>query len=79
MSSSSESGTGFGVVASPSEVEGTMESLRGAVETLRAKAPDELESYRSFVVELAEAVARSASGGDEAEAATVEKIRAALA
>ena len=76
---SSESGTGFGVVASPSEVEGTMESLRRAVETLRAKAPDELESYRSFVIELAEAVARSASGGDEAEAATVEKIKAALA
>jgi len=76
---SSESGTGFGVVASPSEVEGTMESLRGAVETLRAKAPDDLESYRSFVVELAEAVASSASGGDEAEAATVEKIKAALA
>ena len=53
--------------------------MRGAVETLRAKAPDELENYRSFVVELAETVARSAGGGDEAEAATVEKIRAALA
>ena len=75
----SESGTGFGVVASPSEVEGTMESLREAVETLRAKAPEELESYRSFVVELAEAVASSAGGGDEAEAAAVERIRAALA
>ena len=77
----SESGTaGFGVVASPSEVDnGTMDALRGAVETLRAKAPDELENYRSFVLELAETVARSAEGGDEPEAATVERIRAALA
>ena len=76
---SSESGTGFGVVASPSEVEGTMDSLRAAVQTLQAKAPDEVENYRAFVVELAETVARSAGGGDEAEAAAVEKIKAALA
>ena len=76
---SSESGTGFGVVASPSEVEGTMDSLRAAVEALRAKAPDEVDNYRSFVVELAETVGRSAGGGDEAEAAAVEKIKAALA
>lgn len=76
---SSESGTGFGVVASPSEVEGTMDSLRAAVGTLRAKAPDEVDNYRSFVVELAETVGRSAGGGDEAEAAAVEKIKAALA
>ena len=79
MTLSSESGTGFGVVASPSEVEGTMESLRGAVETLRAKAPDEVDELPVVRVELAEAVARSAGGGDEAEAATVERIRAALA
>lgn len=77
---SSGGGTGFGLVASPSEVEnGTMEALRSAVETLRAKAPDELENYRAFVIELAETVGRSAGGGDTAEAATVEKIRAALA
>jgi len=76
---SSESGTGFGVVASPSEVEGTIDSLRAAVETLQAKAPDEVENYRAFVVELAETVARSAGGGEEVEAAAVEKIKAALA
>jgi hypothetical protein len=73
-------GTGFGLVALPSEVEnGTVEALRGAVETLRAKAPDELENYRAFVIELAETVAKAASGGDEVEAATVERITAALA
>lgn len=76
----SEGGTGFGLIASPSEVEGgTMESLRGAAGILRAKAPGELENYRAFVLELAETVGKSAGGGDQAEAATVEKIRAALA
>jgi hypothetical protein len=77
---SSGGGTGFGLVASPREVEHeTVEALRGGVETLRAKAPDELESYRAFVIELAESVSTSAGGGDEVEAATVERLKAALA
>jgi hypothetical protein len=75
-----EGGTGFGMIASPSEVQGgTFESLEAAVATLRSKAPDELESYRAFVLELAESVGKAAGGGDEAEAATIEKIKAALA
>ena len=75
----SEHGTGFGAVATPSEVEGgANESLRAAVATLRAKAPDEVESYRVFVLELAESVGKAAGGGDEAEAAAIEKIKAAL-
>ena len=45
-------GTGFGLVASPTEVnEGTMTALATAVATLTAKAPDELEAYRAFVLE----------------------------
>jgi hypothetical protein len=48
------------------------------VATLKAKAPDDLEGYRAFVLELAESVGKAAGGGDEAEAGTVEKIRAAL-
>ena len=44
--------------------------------TLEAKAPDEVEAYKSFVLELAEAVGKAAGGGDEAEAAAVEKISA---
>ncbi len=75
----SEGGTGFGMVASPDEVEnGTIEALHAAVATLQAKAPDELEGYRAFVLELAESVGKAAGGGDQVEAATVEKIRAAL-
>jgi len=75
-----ERGSGFGVRSSAEEVESeTVEALRGAVNTLQAKAPDEVEAYKSFVLEVAEAVGKAAGGGDAAEAATVEKIRAALA
>ena len=72
-------GTGFGLVASPTEVnEGTMAALATAVATLTAKAPDELEAYRAFVLDLARSVAAAASGGDEAEAGTIAKIEGAL-
>jgi len=76
----SEHGTGFGAVATPSEVDAAAdEALQAAVATLRAKAPDELESYRAFVLERAEAVGRAAKGGDAAEAAAIERVKAALA
>ncbi len=76
----SEHGTGFGAVATPSEVDEAADgALRSAVATLRSKAPDELESYRAFVLELAETVARAAKGGDEAESAAIDRIKAALA
>jgi hypothetical protein len=75
----SEGGTGFGMIASPSEVQGgTIEALQSGVATLRSKAPDEVENYRAFVLELAESVGKAAGGGDEAEAATIEKIKTAL-
>ena len=76
----SEHGTGFGAIATPREVqEAADESLRTAVATLRSKAPDEVESYRAFVLELAAAVGRAAKGGDQAEAAAIERIKTALA
>ena len=76
----SEHGTGFGAVATPSEVDAAADdALRAAVTTLRAKAPDEVESYRAFVLELAEAVGRAAKGGDAAEATAIERVKAALA
>jgi hypothetical protein len=76
----SEHGTGFGAVATPSEVnEGADKSLREAVATLRAKAPDELDAYRAFVLELAETVSKAAKGGDQAEAAAIDRIKSALA
>ncbi len=75
----SERGTGFGLTSSPQEIESeTLDALRSGVDTLEAKAPEEVEAYKSFVLELAETVGKAAGGGDQAEAATVEKIRSAL-
>ena len=74
-----ERGSGFGVRSSPAEIETeTLGAIRDAVSTLQAKAPDEVEAYRSFVLEVAEAVGKAAGGGEAAEAATIEKIRGAL-
>jgi hypothetical protein len=72
-------GTGFGVTSSPAEIESeTLEALRSAVATLESKAPDEVEAYKSFVLDVAQSVAEAAEGGSEAERAVVENIRSAL-
>ena len=72
-------GTGFGLTASPQEVEtGTMEALSAAKELLQEKAPDELEAYRQFVLDLVRSVSEAAGGGEEAEAAAIAKVEAAL-
>jgi hypothetical protein len=74
-----ERGTGFGVTSSPEEIEReTVESLRTAVQALEAKAPEDAEAYRAFVVEVAESVGSAAGGGETAETATLEKIRSAV-
>jgi hypothetical protein len=73
-------GTGFGVTSSPAEIEaGTVDALRSSITLLEAKAPDELEAYRSFVLDLARSVAAAAPGGEEAEAGAIAKVEAALA
>lgn len=67
------------LTSSPQEIESeTIDALRSAVATLEAKAPEEVEAYKSFVLELAQSVGKAAGGGDEAEAATVERIHSAL-
>ena len=72
-------GTGFGLGTTPDKVESeTLESLRAARTALEQKAPDELEGYKQFVLEVAESVGKAAGGGDEAEGAALQKIRAAL-
>ena len=72
-------GTGFGVRSSPAEIESeTLEALRSAVAALESKAPDEVEAYKSFVLDVAQSVAEAADGGSEAEEAVVEKVRSAL-
>lgn len=72
-------GTGFGLTASPDEVEReTLEALQSAKATLQSKAPQELEPYRRLVVDVAQSVASAAGGGDTAEAGAVEKVRSAV-
>jgi hypothetical protein len=74
---------------SPGEAEEpVLRVLRAAAAALSAKAPDELEAYRRFVVHLGEAAATATrSGGvfgvggqrvSYAEAATLDRIRQAL-
>jgi len=73
-------GTGFGLTASPDKVESeTLAALQTAKATLESKAPDELEPYRSFVVEVAQSVGDAAGGGEAAESGAIEKVRSAVA
>lgn len=71
--------SGFGLTASPSEVtDETLEALSSAVTTLRAKAPDEVDAYRSLVLGVAESVGAAAKGVGPEERAAIDKIQAAL-
>jgi tellurite resistance protein len=72
-------GSGFGLVASPTEVqEGTISALGASVAVLREKAPDELEAYRALVIDVANAVAEAKGGVKEEENAAIERIRSAF-
>ena len=73
-------GTGFGLTASPDKVESeTLAALQAAKTTLESKAPDELDAYRQFVLEVAQSVADAAGGGEAAESGAIEKVRSAVA
>jgi hypothetical protein len=72
-------GTGFGLTASPEEVEKeTLEALGEAVAIVEAKAPEEIEEYKSFVLDVAESVAEAAKGMGAGETAAIDKLRATL-
>jgi hypothetical protein len=72
-------GTGFGLTSSPDTVEReTVSALQTAKKTLETKAPNELDSYRQFVVEVAQSVADAATGGDSSEHGAIEKVRSAV-
>jgi len=71
--------SGFGAIATPSEVEGgTLAALQASVKLLEEKAPDEVEAYRSFVLDVANRVAAAKGGVKENETAAIERITAAL-
>ena len=73
-------GTGFGLTTSPDKLEvETLVSLRSAVATLQAKAPDEVAPYRELVLSAAEKVAEAKGGGvQDSEAAAIDKLKEAL-
>jgi hypothetical protein len=72
-------GTGLSVRDSPQEVEAeTLDALRSTVSLLQTKAPDEVDAYRSLVLDIARSVSEAAGGGDEAESAAIGKIKNAL-
>jgi hypothetical protein len=71
--------TGFGFTDSPEEVEReTTEALTSARSILQAKAPDEMEAYSAFALEVAQSVAAAAKDVGAAESGAIEKIKAAL-
>ena len=72
-------GAGFGLTSSPDKVEReTLEALQTAKTALQSKAPDELQPYRDFVLEVAQSVAAAAPGGESAEGGAIEKVRSAV-
>jgi hypothetical protein len=72
-------GTGFGLTAPPAEIEsGTLGALRSAVSTLEQKAPDEVDAYRTFVLDVAKSVGDAAGGGEQSENEAIGKIEATL-
>ena len=72
-------GRGFGLTDSPQEMESkTIAALQSALETLAAKAPDETEHYRQFVLGVANAVAEAKGGLSDQEAQALGRIKGAL-
>jgi hypothetical protein len=75
----SERGTGFGLTSSPNEIEEeTLQALRESMATIKEKAPEDEDAYRTFVLEVAESVGAAAGGGEAAEGDTLERIRSAV-
>jgi hypothetical protein len=72
-------GSGFSVRSKPEELETeTLAALQTAKSTLESKAPDELDAYRQFVLDVAQSVADAAGGGETAESGAIEKVKSAL-
>jgi hypothetical protein len=72
-------GTGFGITSRPDEIETeTLAALSSSVQLLQTKAPEEVDAYRNFVLDLARSVAAAAPGGEAAESGAIAKIEAAL-
>ena len=72
-------GAGFGLRTSPQELEQeTMATTSSAVALLQTKAPDEVDAYRQFVLDVAGSVAEAAKGIAPGETQALDKIKGAL-
>ena len=72
-------GTGFGMTASPQEVESeTLASIGVALSAIGAKAPEEVGAYRQLVLGVAEAVAEAKGGVEPDETAALDRLKQAL-
>ena len=72
-------GSGFGVTASPQEVEvETLASLSVALAAIGTKARDDVAAYRDLVLSVAGAVAEAKGGVKENEAAAIARITETL-
>jgi hypothetical protein len=73
-------GTGFGLVASPQEIETeTIQSLTASMNLLKAKSPDDAQAYRDFVLNVAKSVGAAVKGTTASETDAIAKIEGALA
>ena len=73
-------GTGFGLTSSPQEIETqTTQALKSSMSTLKAKAPDDAQAYRDFVMDVAKSVGEAAKSTNASESDAIQKIEAALA
>ena len=71
--------TGFGLTTSPAQMHAdTMEAVRGSIDLLSAKAPDEVGPYRDLVLGVSAAVAEAKGGTSPVEAQVLGQIREAL-
>ena len=72
-------GSGFSPTTNEQALEAeTLASLRQAVATLEAKAPEEVAAYRELVIELSANVAAARLGVQPSESAMIDKIHEAL-
>ena len=71
--------SGFGLTASPQEVEAkTLEALRSATAILAEKAPEEAGAYRQLVLDVADSVADAKGGVKPGETGALDKIKEAV-
>ena len=71
---------GFGLGMAPQELESeTLDALRSASSTLKAKAPEEAPAYRQFVLDVARSGAEAAEGVGAGGTGVIERSRWRLA